>query len=150
MRVRIIREPHPLGFSKYGVQCGRVTLVLHAWGPGSSDVDIHDHRFSFWSLVLRGAMTERTWKAVPGSTHQVLSWQGPGRLADTGTRCGIRQADCVTRGAGSLYRRRAPELHAITVERAPLLTLLVKAYPRQAIPAATVIRPAPAADEAKA
>ena len=144
MKIRIIREPHPLGFSKYGVQAGRVQVVAHVWKQSSSDRDVHDHRFSFRSLVARGKMTERLWEPVPGVTHDVVEWKagpdGKSREVASGRTCGLTLAGVTERKAGTWYQCRAGEFHSVTVTRAPLVTLLIKVFPVTDIPYATVIR----------
>lgn len=51
---------HPNGFVKLPLartSDGRTRLFLHVWRAESSDADIHDHRWSFTSVVLRGELS---------------------------------------------------------------------------------------------
>jgi hypothetical protein len=140
--MKLIRERHPLGFSKHGVQVGRVAFVFHVWGPEASDRDVHDHRFSFWSLVLRGAMEETLWRMTSGDTCKVTGWHGVGKPAvDTGITCNLQQVVSYQRRRGRIYHRRVSDLHSVAVQQAPLLTFLVKVYPAEPVPYATVVRP---------
>jgi hypothetical protein len=51
---------HPNGFIKLPLartDDGRFRLFLHVWREESSDANIHDHRWSFTSFVLRGELS---------------------------------------------------------------------------------------------
>lgn len=51
---------HPNGFVKLPLaraDDGRFRLFLHVWREESSDADIHDHRWPFSSVVLRGELS---------------------------------------------------------------------------------------------
>jgi hypothetical protein len=84
---------HPLGFAERRLlRVGRLKLVFHAWPPGSGEPDVHTHRFSFVSLVLRGALVERRYVQVPGTAYVVLDCPAgcdPDAIAPTGERCGL-------------------------------------------------------------
>lgn len=67
-------QHHPIGFKKITLfSFFGYKLRLHVWPQGKIGcrLDIHDHRWSFVSIPLRGTFTERRYVSTDGSTYTV-------------------------------------------------------------------------------
>lgn len=141
---------HPLGFREVPLlRLGRLRIVVHVWDAGAGDPDVHNHRFRFASLVLRGTLAESRFRLGPGATHQL--WECPAGCRHHGG-AGITPTDLTaTMTPAGTKIRRAPCLywgdtrayHQITVARGPAWTLFVKAEPRDAAGFSVIAREAP-------
>ncbi|WP_190138578.1 hypothetical protein [Streptomyces longispororuber] len=89
------REPraitHPNGFVKLPLAWtsdGATRLFLHVWRADSADADVHDHRWSFSSLVLRGelfhTLTEVTAVCDSSGVSGSRSVEGDGKRVGKG------------------------------------------------------------------
>src|SRR5579864_8233307 len=59
---------HPLSFRVVRLDAGPVSLRLHIWHRSVAEqpgFEVHDHSFGFESLVVSGALRERTYRADP-------------------------------------------------------------------------------------
>lgn len=144
------RTRHALGFTKIPLlYAGRLRIVLHSWEgtAGTAAVeDIHDHRFSFLSVVLRGTVTERRYELAGGDTHAIL--EAPAGGADgcdvfaTGRRAAVRQVSARTRRAPAVYAGRMGGLHRV-IASPPALTLFIKLEHKHGPAVSTVLREGP-------
>lgn len=125
---------HENGFSKLLVAWSGDDLYrlrFHLWPPRFTNANVHDHRFSFWSYVVEGRLTNRTWavsketgkfgrfsyKTQPGVDGHTLTFIGTAEL-------NIASEDTIP--AGSLYRINQDTLHTSDVEGDSPLTLVLE------------------------
>jgi hypothetical protein len=73
---------HPNGFAKlrlYRSLHGKWQLRLHVWPSEAAAAralgDIHDHRWTFQSWVLAGALQERVFRSIDGNGHAKLMYE---------------------------------------------------------------------------
>jgi hypothetical protein len=130
---------HPLGFDKVVLlNCSPLfTLRAHVWWPTATiGVEhIHNHRFSFFSYVLRGGYTMETFEPADESGMQVTEYEE--RLAENGSwqlrPLGLTYlrpiaAQVVEQGNG--YELAAKDLHRVTVRPGAMcMTLFLQATP---------------------
>jgi hypothetical protein len=128
MEFRISRRRHPLGFIQYNARLGRLVFSLHAWKAKSADPIIHDHRFTFLSLVIWGTTTEQTWRVVSGDTHYLLDVPPRGTpLDETRRPVALAVGPLNYYCPGQILKCRRGDFHRI-IEH-PRVTLLAKWLP---------------------
>lgn len=131
---------HDNGFEK--IVLGRASgsplkLVLHVWkaDDASESDNIHNHRWEFASIVLRGALRLDLYEADPdGESYPVLRYLSPGegnayRLEPAGSMA-VSVSASVTLAAGSAYSWTAGLLHRAQGAGTPFTaTLIVQGSP---------------------
>jgi len=147
------REPlvgyrHPNGFTKIklvGLTDSGWTARLHVWNVGSSDRDIHSHRWPFASYVLSGSLVERRYEAISRVGQWTKYECGPsidGLYAlDNPQACDVSLIDEDIYRPGSSYQRSAEVLHSAMAggETRPAVTLFIQGLERSK--SSAVIRP---------
>jgi len=124
---------HPLGFDNLGlIDAGPLfTLRLHLWRPGGSrSVEhVHNHRFGFASMLLRGSYEMRIFR--PGQTgmpmteyREGLASRAAGWRLDQVGEAHVRQLAVLTLHQGSSYWIGPQVLHRIAVPPAALCCTL--------------------------
>jgi hypothetical protein len=139
---------HPNGFTKIrlvGLTDSGWTVRLHVWNVGSSDRDIHSHRWPFASYVLSGSLVERRYEAISGTGQWTKYECDPsidGLYAlDNPQACDVSLIKEDTYRPGSSYQRSAEVLHSAMTggETRPAVTLFIQGPERSK--SSTVIRP---------
>lgn len=135
-------QRHDNGFDKIVMATSSISgmkVVLHIWqGSGEDGMDnIHDHRWDFASVVLRGELqTEIYRSASDGESYQAFSYQSPSggatyRFEPTGAIAVTRVA-LLRLARTSTYLWDHQILHrAFGVGAARTATLIVQGRPRQ-------------------
>jgi hypothetical protein len=139
---------HPNGFSKIrlvGLTDYGWAVRLHVWDGGSSDRDIHSHRWPFASYVLSGSLIERRYESNSGMGQWIK--YDCGRSVDglyalrNPQACNVSLIAEDTYQSGSSYKGNAEALHlAMTGGGAhPTVTLFIQGSERKK--SSTVIKP---------
>lgn len=124
---------HPIGFDKLRLPLpGGRAVRLHVWSGEHVD-DPHDHRWSFWHLVLWGEFRDRRYAPVVGDWYATVTARpdrGSGRsYTDVGRGGLIEMATRTRRTLPGCYVPR-DVVHSFTpVGRGPHITLLVHGKP---------------------
>jgi hypothetical protein len=123
---------HPNGYLKVVVAGGTGTrqLRLHAWASTETDDDVHDHAWSYASVVLAGMVHEVVYgETEPGAGTRLWRQRyepaGPGRFVlggpDEVSLAVVSQHD---RGPGERSGGDAARIHRFFAAEAPAVTLL--------------------------
>jgi hypothetical protein len=130
---------HPLGFDKLTlIATPSYQLKLHIWWPTSRNrarEDIHDHRFSFASVVLAGSLKTEIFRLDESGTPMARLTEhrdgGDGSyLFDDAGTAGVRHREVSIMGAGSAYYLHSEVLHRVSVDECDLVaTLFLKLPP---------------------
>jgi hypothetical protein len=124
---------HPLGFDNLGLidAAPRFSLRLHLWQPGSSrSVEhVHNHRFGFASVLLRGSYEMRIFRLGQTGTpvteyREGLASRAAGWRLDQVGEAHVRQLAVLTLHQGSSYWIGPETLHRIAVPPAALCCTL--------------------------
>jgi hypothetical protein len=109
---------HPNGFIKIRLASLKDfdwTVRLHIWAKGSSDYDIHSHRWDFASRVIFGSLAENTYKLTAGEGDYRQYRCSPsleGRYTlDFQSNCNVELDDQMWYQQGTSYERDARALH---------------------------------------
>ena len=131
---------HPNGFTKIrlvSLDDFGWTIRIHVWAQGSSDYDIHSHRWDFASQVLFGNLSEDTYRLGSGQGTYVQYQCSPsieGRY--TFNFLGNCNVELVSQGRyqqGTSYTRDAQTLHlAYTKSASGAVTLFVQGPAKEA------------------
>lgn len=124
---------HPLGFDNLGLidAAPRFSLRLHLWRPGGSRSaeHVHNHRFGFASVLLRGSYEMRIFR--PGQTgtpvteyREGLANRAAGWRLDRVGEAHVRQLAGLTLHQGSSYWIGPQTLHRVEVPPAYLCCTL--------------------------
>lgn len=130
---------HPLGFDKLTlVTTPAYQLKLHIWWPTTSPrtvEDIHDHRFSFASVVLAGTLKTEIFRLDEAGTPMRRftehrdAYDGS-YVFDPAGVIGVGQREVSIMAARSAYFMNAEVLHRVSVEENALAaTLFLKLRP---------------------
>lgn len=95
------------------------TVLLHKLGGPDPDRDLHDHPWTFWSIVLRGGYTETVVEQYPVPGR-------PGSAVSLSSHFSRREV-VRTHRAGSVHKTPHGAFHAITsvYSRPPTWTLVI-------------------------
>lgn len=133
-----------LGFIQLKID---LTHRLHFYTPELPPItpweDVHNHRYDFWSSILKGALSQALFQVVDGDSHvrEQESCQ-EGVMADTpGVPCGIVLASKHHYQPGSEYWVEHQTFHQVVpqVSKAGCITYVTRSEYRK--PLAEVIRP---------
>jgi hypothetical protein len=139
---------HPNGFSKIrlvGLADYGWAARLHVWNVGSSDPDIHSHRWHFASYVLSGSLVERRYASNSGAGQWTSYDCGPSTdslyALVNPQACDVSLISEDTYQSGRSYKRDAEALHLAMTggEVHPAVTLFIQGSERKK--SSTVIRP---------
>jgi predicted metal-dependent enzyme (double-stranded beta helix superfamily) len=124
---------HDNGFTKlllFAAPTDEFKVRLHVWPkPYGSEHNIHDHRFNFWSAVLRGKLRNTIWTLGPGEERQHYRYyprkaQGRYRLERVGPATLARERQFDVHQDAS-YRFDSNLLHTVE-SHGSAVTLLVE------------------------
>lgn len=139
---------HAFGFSKLVLleQPGIFKLRLHLWPQGARETDLHDHRWDFGSLVLRGGYRFEDYALTPGDAwHRCRYHPTHGRDHFVLEDLGRGGADCIRAGRvgpGTVYGLAAGTAHRAWAHGAePTVSLVLQG--RDLRPSTTVLTRAP-------
>jgi hypothetical protein len=137
---------HPNGFIK--LRLASLTdfgwaLRLHIWAKGSSDYDIHSHRWDFASRVLSGTITEDTYRLVARDANYAQYRCSPSvegcYSLDFQGKCDVELSGRSQYRQDASYERDAETLHlAYTGLASGAVTLFIQGEERKS--STTVIR----------
>ncbi|MGP4959028.1 hypothetical protein [Pseudomonas helleri] len=121
---------HQLGFWKYVLMSNTVggSLRLHLWDNSSYlEEDIHSHCTDFYSRVITGQVTEKSFELTPGTSHKRFRYRFDNELghstaiADGATGVSVQSNRVLS--AGMEYRKCAMDLHNISNVEPGTMTL---------------------------
>lgn len=128
---------HPLGFF-HGVEplADGLRLRFHLWADDwrlpedQSGGDVHDHVFELNSLVLMGALSQKTFRFEPRSegAYEVLTVQYGAAKSHVGRTGEIGELIETTNeryGSGSAYRLKSNVIHQVRPQQTPAATLVL-------------------------
>lgn len=115
---------HPLGFKVARLNQGCLSLRLHLWsGPKSEQLgfEVHDHMFDLESLVLRGALHQRRFAMIADPQGDCVIYAVTYSSESSSLRKSedFVRLECLSNErftAGDLYKVKAGELHATTLD----------------------------------
>jgi hypothetical protein len=135
---------HPLGFREWTLlKVGRLTVTLHDWPQDTVDADVHSHRFSFASVLLKGALIEHRYSTAGGDPMRVLRCPAgchPAQITPTGQTAHIREEAARRHRAPSAYAGRMGQFHRVEAPRRSL-TLFAKLEHRDSPAESMILRP---------
>lgn len=124
---------HAFGFSKLVLleQPGAFKVRLHDWPRGAEESDIHDHRWSFGSKVLRGGYHFEEYAVARGDTWHCYRYAPTRGRAYFGLESlGTRDVRCTRRGRvshGAVYCLGSQTPHRVRAHAAePTLSLVLQ------------------------
>lgn len=125
---------HANGFTKILLAASlddKFHLRLHVWPTGIvHEQNVHDHRFSFWSCVLRGRIVNNIWKlAAVGQEFQHYRYWPRGdanfyRMEWIATQNLVQKCSSYAYGPGDIYDFDSSLLHTISSYDKPMTLLL--------------------------
>lgn len=115
-------------------------LTAHMWDPPYTEAElndelIHDHRFSFWSAILTGALTSRVFTPDPEGTEFRRYQYTPENASAENFyafhgACRLRASDLKVEEAGQAYYLSYDTTHKVILPLATLACTLVLRSPR--------------------
>lgn len=129
---------HPLGFDKLTlIATPSYQLKLHIWWPTTRNrtrEDIHDHRFSFASVILAGSLKTEIFRlddsGIPMfrfTEHKDV--RNGSYLFDDAGITGVRHREINIFGTGSAYFMNSEVLHRVSVDEHELVATLFLKLP---------------------
>jgi hypothetical protein len=121
-RMRLRRSDGRVYLDRWGVIVDRVGGVyLHRMTAPDPGRDLHDHPWTFWSVILRGGYTEQVTGIDGACSRAWLAKSGVGRPGTS------QPGDSRTWRPGSVHRIKLDQCHRIIELRAnPCWTLVIR------------------------
>ena len=125
---------HPNGFTRIAlpVPAGLGRARLHVFSSGKES-DLHNHRWPYVSVVLRGTLSEEVYAVGPGADGTELWWhrhsQSPDRASFSltpGERTQVHRTAVIRRSAGHVLAVDRTALHRVTPLTSSAVTLLLE------------------------
>ena len=127
---------HANSFTKLVIaesKCGEFRARLHFWPPDEfREQNIHNHRFAFWSHVIRGTLTNHVWTTSSAKTNGMFfKYIYKPRLRrehyemERQRSCGVKSHRSFDKRSGDTYYFDNITLHSISCSDSPI-TLLIE------------------------